>query len=145
MKKFEIWGNKKNIESIKGKIYLSEEREREFIESGIIKESGIIEDEKGNRIPYYKESGKESRIYQYHSERKNSYKIISERINNINYRMILFPKKEFLRIEIWKFPKGEKREMIYRNDKEDYKEISKEWKKISGKEIDIEKEIEKII
>ena len=147
MKKFNIFGNKKNLESRNGKIILSESMEREFKEIGIIKEDGIIEDEKGIKSPYIISDKEEeiSRIYQFHKEKNQSFKIKSGLYNDIRYRMILFPKKGFNRIEIWKFPKGEKREMIFRNDKSEYNLISDKWKEISGEKIDIEEEIKNII
>lgn len=153
------WGNKKDYKLENGILYISEEKEKEFEEIGLIKseereyknQNGEIIKEKrkyikngDNKISYRIDEKKGKKEFQFHQMKKSSFKILSDKIDDINYRMILFPKKDFNRIEIWKFPKG-KREMIYRNDKEDYKEISKEWKKISGKEIDIEKEIEKII
>lgn len=143
----DIWGNKKDYKLKNGILYISEEKEKEFEEMGIIKEGerGRYIENGDNKISYRIDEKKGKNEFQFHQMRKSSYKIISQRIENINYRMILFPKKNFLRIEIWKFPKGEKREMIYRNDREEFKEISKEWEKISGNKIDIEKEIEKII
>jgi len=155
----DIWGNKKEYQLENGILYLSEEKEKEFEEMGIIKEiekeyknqNGEIIKEKRkyiesgeNKISYRIDEKKGKKEFQFHQSRKSSYKIISQKIDDINYRMIFFPKKNFNRIEIWKFPKNG-REMIYRNDKEDYEEISSEWEKIGGKEIDIEKEIEKII
>lgn len=143
----DIWGNKKEYKLENGILYLSEEKEKEFEEMGIIKEGekGKYIESGDRKISYRIDEKKGKKEFQFHQMRKSSYKIISDKIDDINYRMILFPKKDFMRIEIWKFPKGEKRKMIYRNDKENFKEISEEWKKISGNKIDIEKEIEKII
>ena len=142
----DIWGNKKDIKRENGIIFISEEKEKEWEEIGIIKkENGKKYIDNGNdKIPYRIDNEKGKNEYQFHMKRISSYKIISEKINDINYRMILFPKEKFNRIEIWKFPKGEKREMIYRNDKEEYQKISEEWEKISGKNIDIEELIENI-
>lgn len=155
----DIWGNKKEYKLDNGILYISEEKEKEFEEIGIIKEiekeyknqKGEIIKEKrkyiesgDKKISYRIDEKKGKNEFQFHQMRKSSYKIISQKIDEINYRMILFPKKDYMRIEIWKFEKGN-RKMIYRNDKSEYSEILKEWKKIGGMEIDIEKEIEKII
>lgn len=139
----DIWGNKKDIKRENGIIFLSEEKEKEFMEIGIIKEENgkrYIDNGK-EKIPYRISEEKGKNEYQFHQKRISSYKIISEKINDINYRMILFPKEKFNRIEIWKFPKGEKREMIYRNDKEEYDKIMDKWNEISENEIDNLEEI----
>jgi len=94
----------------------------------IIKEKRKYIESGENKISYRIDEKKGKKEFQFHQSRKSSYKIISQKIDDINYRMIFFPKKNFNRIEIWKFPKNG-REMIYRNDKEDYEEISSEWKK----------------
>lgn len=143
----DIWGNKKEYQLENGILYLSEEKEKEFEEMGIIQEGerGRYIESGDRKISYRIDEKKGKKEFQFHQSRKSSYKIISERIDDINYRMILFPKKDFNRIEIWRFPKGGKREMIFRNDSEEYDKISSEWKKIGGKDINISEEIKKII
>ena len=159
----DIWGNKKDLKLENGILFLSPEKEKEFDEMGMIKkeeiEIDIIQNGKkekkkeirlsiingDEKIPYRLSEDKGKSEYQFHQSRKSSYKISSQKDEEgYNIRMILFPKEKFNRIEIWRFPKGEKREMIYRNDKMEYDKILEKWKEIGGNEIDIKEEIEKI-
>lgn len=159
----EIFGNKKDFRLENGILYISENKEKEFEEMGMIqKEKKEMEISKNgkkekemreykyildgeNKIPYRIDNEKGKEEYQFHQKRKSSYKISSQKDDDgNNIRMILFPKEKFNRIEIWRFPKGEKREMIYRNDKMEYNEILEKWMEIGGDEIDIKEEIEKI-
>lgn len=143
----DIWGNKKDLRLENGILFISEEKEKEYLEMGIIKEENgkrYIEND-NRKIPYRISEDKDKSEYQFHQSRKSSYKISSQKDGDgNNIRMILFPKEKFNRIEIWRFPKGEKREMIFRNDKMEYDKILEKWEEIGGNEIDIKEEIEKI-
>jgi hypothetical protein len=149
MKKFDFWGNKKNIESINGKIIISENMERELKEIGIIDENGeYMIDKEGNKISYHIGENDFSRIFQYHIPRNEwgkTYNLISERFNDGRegrIKIIYIPEKE--RMEIWENEKGEKRKMILRREK-DFSEIIKKWNEIQESDISEKDLIKKII
>lgn len=151
MKKFDFWGNKKNIESKNGKIILSEEMEKELKEIGIIPEENkkYMIDKENNKISYEISENKDnfSRIFQYHIPREEwgkTYNLISEKFNDerIGRRKIIYiPDKD--RMEIWENEKGEKRRMIMRKEKE-FKDIIEEWNNLYNDEISLESLIENI-
>lgn len=133
MKKFDIWGNKKNIESKNGKIFLSEEMEKEFKESGMIEEDGKIKSSDGDFLRYELSEKEFSRIFQYHISRDEwgkTYNLISEKFNDGREgrrKIIYIPEKN--RMEIWENEKGEKRKMILRKEK-DFSEIIEKWNEL---------------
>lgn len=145
MKRFEMWGNKKNIQSEAGKVYLTEAQEKEFTELGIIVD-GLLVDDKGIRTPYYiRETG--SRIFQFHipkSEWGKTYNLYSEKMDEGGRRKVIFvPDKE--RFEIWENPKGEKRKMVKRVDGLDkVTDIVNTWNDTYDSEISVE-ELEEAI
>lgn len=151
MIRYELFGNKKNISSINGKINLSEEMEKEFIEIGIIPKDGIgkyLINEKGEKISYIKENEKEiSRIFQYHIPKEEwgkTFNLISEKFidgREGRIKIIYIPNKN--RMEIWENEKGEKRKMIMRKEN-DFSDIIKEWNKIQNENISLENLLERI-
>lgn len=148
MRKFDFWGNKKNIKSINGKIIISEEMEKEFEELGFLnKEDGYIEDIEGNKIPYHIGEKDFSRIFQYHIPREEwgkTYNLISDKFNDGRegrIKIIYIPGKD--RMEIWENEKGEKRKMILRKEK-DFSEIIEKWNEIQESDIGIDDLIENI-
>lgn len=151
MKKFDFWGNKKNIESKNGKIIISEEMEKEFKEIGIIPEENkkYMIDKDNNKISYEISENKDdfSRIFQFHIPREEwgkTYNLISEKFNDerIGRRKIVYiPDKD--RMEIWENEKGEKRKMMMRREK-DFNDIINEWNKLYDDEISLESLIENI-
>lgn len=151
MKKFDFWGNKKNIESKNGKIIISEEMEKEFKEIGIIPEENkkYMIDKDNNKISYEISDKKDdfSRIFQFHIPREEwgkTYNLISEKFNDerIGRRKIIYiPDKD--RMEIWENEKGEKRKMIMRREK-DFSEIIDKWNELYDEEISLDILIENI-
>lgn len=141
MKKFDFWGNKKNLESKNGKIIISEEMEKEMEEIGIIPEDGkgkYLLDMDGNKIPYYIGEKDFSRIFQYHIPREEwgkTFNLISEKFKDGRegrIKIIYIPNKN--RMEIWENEKGEKRKMILRREN-NFSDIIKEWNNIQESDI----------
>lgn len=139
MRKFDFWGNKKNIESESGKIYITEAQEIELKELGIIVD-GLIVDKNGVKSPYYiRENG--SRIFQFHIPRDQwgtTYNLYSEKMEEGGRRKVIFvPNKS--RFEIWENPKGDKRKMVKRVDGLDkVSDIVNTWNELYDSEISID-------
>lgn len=131
-----MWGNKKNIASEAGKIYLTEAQEKEFKELGII-EDGTIVDTNGVRSPYYiRETG--CRVFQFHipkSEWGKTYNLYSEKLEDGGRRKVIYvPDKE--RFEIWENPKGEKRTMKLRT--QNVEDVVDKWNELYDSDITVE-------
>jgi hypothetical protein len=140
MKRFELFGNKKNIETQNGKMIISKSQEREFIEIGIIDETtGTIQTSDGIKIPYTI-GETETRIFQFHKPRTEwgrTYNLISEPLDEGGRRKVIFvPHKS--RFEIWELPKGGNRQMIMRRDGLDkVDDIVDEWNDRYDDDIDV--------
>lgn len=145
MTRFDIWGNRKNLRSINGKVYLTEEQEQEFKEVGIIAEPGILTSREGTKIPYYISNGDlVSDIFQYHIPREDwgkTYNLVSEKAPEGGRNKVIYvPEKS--RFEIWENHKGCKREMKLRTT--DVSELISTWNELYEDDLTEDRLVENI-
>lgn len=141
MKRFELFGNKKNIKAENGRMVITKGQEMEFSEMGILDiDEGTIVTEDGTKVPYYI-GETEARVFQFHIPRNEwgkTYNLISVPMEEGGRRKVIFvPDKA--RFEIWENAKGEKRKMVKRVDGLDkVQDIVDEWNELYDDEIEVE-------